>query len=292
MKNAPCSTAIATRLLTTAVLVGCTDPRLPDAGPDSPADQASDSTTEDAREDAFDYGRASDTALEDSALDARGDGHDSATRQGPLPGEVGAPCSTSDDCKTAACIPDRKHMVCAANTGMDICSTSAGAVRVIYKPVGDFDPWHLCVSLAALLGVPCQSDDDCHFETAEFVSTWTHPWRCRDVTATNGLVAVRQCVAGCQLKPTCTSCGGSEEGGCVPEDIIPCPYYGVASKVSGPCTRTNDFGTCPGASVCADIGAAPACDAPEPTTETCAPNGKGDNIDQDCDGQTDEGCAP
>jgi hypothetical protein len=183
-------------------------------------------------------------------------------------------------------------MICAADTGMGICETSAGALKIGRKANGGGDPWYLCVTLAALVGIPCESDDDCHFETVELVSKETHPWRCRDVTTSDGQVSIRQCVAGCQLDSSCSSCDGGDKHGCIPDDIIPCPYYGVASKVSGPCKRTNGFGECSGGSVCAELGEAPVCDAPEPASETCGPAGTGDGIDQDCDGETDEGCEP
>ena len=58
--------------------------------------------------------------------------------------------------------------------------------------------------------------------------------------------------------------------------------------VLAPCEQKNEFGACPGMEVCITGAAKPDglyCDAPEPVAEVC-----GDEIDDDCDGETDEGC--
>ena len=47
------------------------------------------------------------------------------------------------------------------------------------------------------------------------------------------------------------------------------------------CLLTNQYGSCPGASMCVDGN--PVCDGPDPKPEQC------DGEDNDCDGQTDEG---
>ncbi|MBP7125890.1 hypothetical protein KBD49_05950 [Myxococcota bacterium] len=59
---------------------------------------------------------------------------------------------------------------------------------------------------------------------------------------------------------------------------------GLTDELQGrfPCTRQNEFGTCTGQGDCIQ-GAVANCDARVPTRETC--NGMDDN----CDGQTDEG---
>ncbi|MBU1164961.1 fibronectin type III domain-containing protein [Patescibacteria group bacterium] len=69
--------------------------------------------------------------------------------------------------------------------------------------------------------------------------------------------------------------GQTDEGFCTPTTTIPC--------------GTNDIGICQmGIQTCDSDGLWGACiGAINPTNETCA-----DNLDNDCDGQTDEGCGP
>jgi len=62
---------------------------------------------------------------------------------------------------------------------------------------------------------------------------------------------------------------------------------GYTDEDLGPiiCLKTNEFGTCPGQSICVD-GSFDNCDAPEAANEEC--NG----ADDDCDGDTDEDIEP
>ncbi|HOU52380.1 MAG TPA: MopE-related protein [Myxococcota bacterium] len=51
------------------------------------------------------------------------------------------------------------------------------------------------------------------------------------------------------------------------------------------CQVENEFGTCPGTTRCAETGGQVVCEGPVPAPETC------NDLDDNCDGQTDEGLA-
>lgn len=77
-----------------------------------------------------------------------------------------------------------------------------------------------------------------------------------------------------------TAVDGNKVFQCIPADRCPCTESLEGVKI--PCTKANDFGTCHGFERCIS-GEWLACDAREPAAEEC--NG----IDDNCDGQTDEG---
>ena len=149
-------------------------------------------------------------------------------------------------------------------------------------------------------GAPCASDVDCRLE---FLPTEVgrSMFRCAQVPA-SGTPSFRQCLrrcvadSVCDATETCLPQSSPSPGSasvCTPKSgHVPCGMWAVKSSVQGPCDRANVHGLCKGSSHCSTVGALPTCDAPEPASETCGPAGTGDGIDQDCDGETDEGCAP
>jgi len=152
----------------------------------------------------------------------------------------------------------------------------------------------------AARGVPCRDDADCKLPvTSPFGKTvWLQgATRCAEETPGAGGTCLKPCDIPthglCHLGTACAQGPGGWRW-CMPTDAGTPPAvcstlaaqlwkeFGAGQR---PCTRANVFGACPGKAVCANAGAPPACDAKEPQAEVC-----GDGIDQDCDGQTDEGC--
>ncbi len=203
--------------------------------------------------------------------------------------------SDTESCWEGYCMPTRYSNVCVWDVGWGQCPSDFKAI-----PIGSYDPWYGCVSMLAAYGQPCTDFSDCVIQTPYGPTGYL--WDC---AWSGGSPAFRQCTSRCfgntaPCPNVDTTCGfdraGTEAEGpfCLASMPLACPRSAFLQGSEGPCTRTNTHGTCPGKATCAGYGphTSPTCDAPEPTTETCAPNGKGDNIDQDCDGQTDEGCAP
>ncbi|MCO4761055.1 MAG: putative metal-binding motif-containing protein [Myxococcales bacterium] len=99
------------------------------------------------------------------------------------------------------------------------------------------------------------------------------------VINTSGVCSgVRQCsvagLSGCSAaKPAAETCNGNDDDcdGQTDEDLP-----------AGPCEISNAFGACKGTKTCTE--GKDTCDALTPVAEAC------DGKDNDCDGQTDEGC--
>ena len=211
-----------------------------------------------------------------------------------------APCTESVDCDSRLCVPTRYGFECSWDTGRGTCFHDRYNTEHLLPDIGQrFKRTGVsyCVYGLAAAGLPCESDQDCWVPTsaAGRLSLWR--WRC---TWTTGSPAFSQCSTSCpgpqpnaQQGVECIELG-AEAGTWQAKGPFACPSSVSWRKAAGPCRRVNAIGACIGLATCSNYGpdVFPTCNAPEPTTETCAPNGKGDNIDQDCDGQTDEGCAP
>ncbi len=173
-------------------------------------------------------------------------------------------------------------------------------------PTTDGTYYDLRLDWAAARGMPCRNDADCKIPfTSPFGQRrWLQgSLRCAEDTPGEG----GRCLKPCDL-PTTSPCHAGYEcdrgpGGwrwCVPEAQVWPPRCSVLAVElatehgvgATPCVRANPFGVCTGLARCAKVGSGTICDAPEPAAETCGLSGHGDGVDQDCDGQTDEGCTP
>ncbi len=184
-------------------------------------------------------------------------------------------CDENGDCQAGWCVEHMGEGVCT-----QLCQEECPPGWVC-KQVGAGGPdmaW-ACVSNVANLCKPCTTTEGCKspggaqdvcvdygtegsFCGGACLSNEECPWgfSCGEAVSVDGVTS-KQCV--------------SETGSC------PCSDKSVKLGLSTPCEVTNEFGTCTGKRVCADLGLT-ECDAAAPSIEIC--NG----VDDDCDGDVDE----
>ncbi|HEY0880807.1 MAG TPA: hypothetical protein VGD87_04710, partial [Archangium sp.] len=167
-----------------------------------------------------------------------------------------------------------------------LCDAAPGFSPICVRRCGDgCQPTEVCVQLtpnrfacqpdARKLCQPCAVDSDCPYPSDHCLSVNSEKvcgrdcafdqncptgYRCVNAVGIDGQPKVQQCV------PINASCA--------------CLARGDFQQA---CTTTNASGSCSGIKQCDLVSNSVVCDAREPSTETC--NG----IDDDCDGQTDEG---
>ncbi|HEY3447880.1 MAG TPA: MopE-related protein, partial [Myxococcales bacterium] len=185
----------------------------------------------------------------------------------------GERCDEDDACETALCVAlPREDKTCrrTCESGChseEICSTfgtgSNGGLRAG------------CVPVKAGLCLPCAQDADCPYAADACLSVSGAHFCGRDCSYDES----------CPEGYTCTE-GVAAEGGMAPKQCIPksatCSCIPQTAGLKRPCEIKNSFGTCTGNETCGGTGYA-NCDARVPAAEAC--NG----VDDDCDGQTDEG---
>ncbi|MBM4378022.1 MAG: hypothetical protein FJ086_01785, partial [Deltaproteobacteria bacterium] len=186
--------------------------------------------------------------------------------------DLGVPCEEDDECELSFCEatpggpPDKVCMrPCAEGCliGSEIC-TSVSKERFA------------CVPEKAGLCQACVTKEDCPYPADECVKLGDESFcardcrfdgicpdsfRCSDARLVDGGLVTRQC------QPRSSTCGCTAE----------------SAGQTLPCENTNTLGTCTGKVTCDPNQGYSTCDARVPANETC------NNVDDDCDGQTDEG---
>jgi hypothetical protein len=197
-------------------------------------------------------------------------------------------CEPGEGCFLDPCSDNSKCMSgwCAEHLGEGVCTVQCieecppgWTCRQIAGPGPDLV--FVCVSDFASLCLPCASGSDCkgiggtedvcvgygpvgNFCGAECGDDGDCLWgfSCIEVASVEGTQS-KQCVYGAGL--------------------CPCTEKAIKLGLWTSCTATHEAGSCEGKRVCTEAGLSD-CDAPVPAPEVC------DGIDNDCDGDVDEGC--
>ncbi|MCA9516625.1 MAG: hypothetical protein KC635_16905, partial [Myxococcales bacterium] len=195
---------------------------------------------------------------------------DTVDASGDLP--TGAFCVTNSQCASTYCIDSPTGGYCT-NSCIDGCPEGW-----LCRTVGGItDPVELCVNDLNRLCEPCENDSQC------------------------GSAGLNRCLAiggghfcgrDCQSDPCPTgyACEELELDGqslaqCIPANAT-CDCTEDSAGLVKACNVTNDFGTCFGTATCDPELGYVGCTAPTPADDVC------DGLDNDCDGQTDEGQSP
>ena len=258
------------------------DTSLPDAGLET------DAAAEDVTADLVAW-------LADSAVDSHAEDAPSAEIASAdaialcqFAGSYGCACASNSDCDSNICLDGLDGKLCT----MACASSCPPDTQCIQPPGGG--PF-ICDTVIASPCKPCSQLSDCQSPGASgaycvplaagsFCSRdckpvtdfWTDVvtdscpsgYSCLDVTPIGASQPVKQCL------PTSGTCA--------------CTAAWAAAGFATTCSLSNSIGTCPGVRQCgfdASSGqpALSACSGPVATTEKC------DGIDNDCNGQTDDG---
>jgi len=200
---------------------------------------------------------------------------------GPGPGEFGWPCTDGHlDCLSGFCVPSDQGNVCTI-----VCYEECppGWTCSLFQPTG-MDPVFICLQTSTNLCRPCMTDEQCSEGASGIPGS-----RCIEF----GLFEGSFCGLLCAENKDCPdeySCLDVETGRedetvkqCLPDSgLCECSPYAIQLGAKTACYQGDDNGMCEGERVCAADGLT-ACSAPAPTAEVC------DAVDNDCDGDTDEG---
>ncbi|MSQ84158.1 MAG: hypothetical protein EXR77_14965 [Myxococcales bacterium] len=200
------------------------------------------------------------------------------------PGGSGCSCASAGDCDNGLCIETPQGKSCAVN-----CTTQCPADYTCAQTTGrGGDIANVCVPRYGKLCNPCLNSAACaalgqlsavcaiHGDAGAFCgascdvdSQCPSGFGCAEVVSIEGPKA-KQCAP--------VSTGSGTVGACA------CSPAASAAKLGTTCTAKakDGSGGCPGVRGCGDNGLS-ACAGPEFKSETC------DGVDNDCDGQTDEG---
>jgi len=189
------------------------------------------------------------------------------------PGGAFCDCSTNDDCDNGICIDTADGKKCAKKC-VDNCPKGFTCNKY-----GQGDSVFVCTPDHLAICAPCNVDKDCKYQGPTAL--------CLDYGA-----AGKFCGAACKADADCpggygcvdvTDSAGSLVKQCKLKDAkaeCKCSKWAIAAAAKTTCSVTNDEGTCKGERGCGATGLG-KCNATTPEQEKC------DNLDNDCDGTTD-----
>ncbi len=192
----------------------------------------------------------------------------------PVVDKLKAACETREDCAGAPCLPHGGELVCTRSCVEQPCPAGWECLDI-----GGEDG-EVCVSLLASLCRPCATASDCEGPGGLKVQCVRY--------GGEGSFCGGDCAdTGCPEGYSCLeieTAGGAVGFHCVQDEgICPCRPDDIERGVLVPCAISNDFGTCEGTKMCNATGILSACSAQIPAEERLD-----DDIDNDCDGETDE----
>jgi len=195
-------------------------------------------------------------------------------------GGFGWPCETNEDCDSGFCIYFPDGPACTI-TCVEECPEGTSCVQAY---TGEPDIIYICAPEGLNHCRPCLSHDNCK----SAVDLW---YEKAEVCASYGSEG-DFCASICEADDDCPDGYECKDGfdmdkmpfaGCFrATGICECSPFFVAEAAATACSVGNEWGTCTGLRSCTENGLS-ECDAELPEQEDC------DSVDNNCDGETDEG---
>ncbi len=235
-------------------------------------DGSSDSAAPDSATDISSPGDSGNPELQNDVADTGQGGCEFPAQ--PLPGEPGSVCKTSDECDSGACVDGPNGKICTS--ACSSCCPTGFKCEPFQTSGGD--TLQVCLPKWNALCRPCDTDAECAKLGKDSL--------CVQYKATGSF-----CGGGCTENADCPSdyaCQDAqgEKGAakqCVrTSGVCSCSPQAIADGAQTTCKISNTAGTCTGVRKCA-LSGLNDCPAATPAPETC-----GNNVDDDCNGQTDE----
>ncbi len=243
----------------------------------------------------------------DAATDVTGPGDATSTTDASggcaLAGGFNCPCASNGDCDSGYCVDGDQGKVCTKT-----CTDTCPADWLCKQTDGGMDAAWICVPAYPTLCMPCTQHAECQSNgtTGNYCVPFDYGTKdangnplgfidgsfcmtaCTEVTDPNGVVN-DTCKAGYSCKELLLIVNGKPVKQCVPDSgQCTCHDAWAQEGKSTECSKTSSAGKCVSQRQCtynSQTGETvlSLCLAPAPTAEVC-----GDNIDNDCNGLTDE----